>query len=102
MATSEEARAYWTAQGLDPDAGKGVLFRWGVRIVDVNGTKYLQDITYEEYRQQIISDTGKDPGAEELRDGYCSIYGTGPNCANNGCSSCTLVVTPLTYCRCNP
>ncbi len=67
-------------------AGDGVIFPWGCKIVEINGKKFLQPLTPDEYKELVESETGKILTDEEVRDPKCSYVG-GASCISTGCSA---------------
>ncbi len=102
--TVEEVKAFLREAGLE-NAGTGVFFPWGVKIVEIEGKKLLQPLTPEEYRRAVENDTGKKL-PDELAPPTCG-YSTSTGCFSAGCTSasgrCRLILgrTGIIYCVCD-
>jgi hypothetical protein len=87
--TSEDVRKALREAGLE-DAGKGVVFPWGVRIIELDGRKFLQPGTPEDFRRAVREETGKELSDEEALRPGCTYADAG--CISQGCPAggCSL------------
>lgn len=98
-ATQAEVMSALRAAGLE-DAGKGVVFPWGVKIVDFNGKKALQGMTPAEYKEAVLRDTGRTLTDAEITAGTC-VYADAV-CYSQGCpGSCSMHYQGGWYCICS-
>ena len=96
--TLEAMRAAVREAGLEK-AGQDVLFPWGFKIAEVNGKKYLQACTPEEYKKAVLADTGKAPSEEQVRNPWCTLSMGG--CVPTGChGTCELAFAGTWSCLC--
>ena len=101
--TATEMRNALKDAGLE-NAGAGVVFPWGVRIVEVDGRKMLQPMTPAEFAEAVRKDTGKELTEAEVMSPSC-VYTTA-NCVSQGCAqvggSCSMHYGGGGwYCLCN-
>jgi len=82
VTTVEEMKNALREAGLE-NAGVGVIFPWGAKIVEVDGKKTLQPMTPEEYRRAVEEETGKMLTDEQVQTPRCA-YATG-GCVSQGC-----------------
>jgi hypothetical protein len=80
--TVEEVKAILREAGLE-NAGTGVVFPWGAKIVEFEGKKALRPMSPDEYRETVRKETGKTLSDEEIRWPTC-IYAN--YCISQGCT----------------
>lgn len=81
--TFEDMKMFLAEAGLE-NAGAGVVFPWGVKIVEINGKKMLQPMTPKEYGQAVHEETGRNLTKEEISAPRC-VYASA-TCIPQGCN----------------
>ena len=81
--TVEAVKSVLVESGLE-NAGAGVIFPWGAKIVELDGKKMLQPMTPEEYRHAVHEETGKMLSEEQILPPACAL--AEGSCVSQGCS----------------
>lgn len=80
--TNDELARILKDAGLE-DAAQGVVFPWGVTMIEIDGAKILRPMTPLEYSSVVKRETGRDLTDEEISSPSCSWTSSG--CVSEGC-----------------